>query len=63
MMAPIVEDAEFPEKATMSREHFVKHGPKRENIGACVDRLALGLLGRHVRRRARNHANRGDAYC
>ena len=39
-----------------SSEHFVQHGPKGENIGARIGRLALGLLRRHIRRRAHDGA-------
>ena len=38
------------------RGHRIKSGPKREQIGASVDRLAPGLLGGHVLRRSRDHA-------
>ena len=48
-------------KGAASREHFVKHRPKRKNIGARVGRLALGLLWRHVRRSAHDRAHLGNA--
>ncbi len=36
-------------------QHLVEHHSERPDVGALVDRHALRLLGRHVRRRAENH--------
>ncbi len=51
-----------PGESAASREHFVKHSPKRENIGARVGRLSLGLLWRHVCRSAHDRTHLGDAH-
>jgi len=48
-------------KGAASREHFVKHRPKRKNIRARVGQLALGLLWRHVRRSAHDCAHQRNA--
>ena len=45
----------------MPCEHFVEDSTKRENIGARIGRPALGLLRRHVCRRAHDGAGLGDA--
>ena len=41
--------------------HGVERGAQAEKIGAVIDRLAEGLLGGHVLRRAGNHAALGKA--
>ena len=37
-------------------QHLVEHDAERPDVGALVDSLALGLLGRHVRRGAEDDA-------
>ena len=44
---------------TLADEHLVEHDTERPDVGPVVDRLALGLLGTHVRRRAQDHARGG----
>jgi hypothetical protein len=44
-----------------ARGHGVEHRPQGKQVGAGVDGLALGLLGGHVLRRARNDAAGGQA--
>ena len=36
-------------------EHFVEHGPEREDVASAVGRRAIQLLGRQVVQRAKNH--------
>ena len=40
--------------------HFVEHNTQRKQIAARIQHFAASLLGRHVNRRSRNHADRGE---
>jgi hypothetical protein len=41
----------------LAGEHLVEHDPEGPDVGAFVDRLALGLFGRHVGGGADDHAH------
>ena len=43
-----------------AHQHFIEQNPERKKIGAAVEFLPLNLLGRHVIRRAHEHARLGD---
>lgn len=45
-----------PPKRTRPREHLVQNGPETEDVRPRIERLAFGLLRRHVRRRAQHNA-------
>ena len=45
-----------PENGVDAGEHLVEHDAEREDVGAVVERLSRDLLGRHVARRAQQHA-------
>ena len=48
--------AVLPAKGARAGEHLVEDCAEAEDVGARVERFALGLLRRHVRRRARDDA-------
>ena len=41
-------DARVAPKGAAARDHFIQDGAEREDIRACIGRLSLRLLGRHV---------------
>ena len=45
----------------LARDKLVEHHARTEQIRSPVDRLALALFGRHVRRRSHHHAHRRQA--
>ena len=46
----------FACEQSLASQHFINNHAKRPDVGALVRRLALGLLGSHVRRRPENGA-------
>ena len=55
--AASVSDVSSPLEGAPARQHLVQHRAKRPDVGAPIDGPALGLLGRHVRGGAENHAH------
>ena len=49
-----------PLNCLAASHHLVEHRAKAEDVGPAVDRAPLGLLGRHVRRRADRRALVGE---
>ena len=49
-------------ESALTSKHLVQHAPERPHINAPVDRLALGLFGRHVGGGAENDTLHGDCW-
>ena len=54
-------DGRAPERPR-TRGHLVEHRPEAEDVASRIDLAAAGLLGRHVRGRARDRAGRTEAF-
>ncbi len=52
-------DGRRPREGPRASEHLVEHQAEREHVGAHVERLARGLLGRHVLGRSQHPAQLG----
>ena len=55
-------DSRVAGEGGLAREHFIKDQAERVNVRALIHRFALGLLGRHISRRAKNPAGGCDVF-